>query len=133
MRVPSAVYLIINLILVFVSIYLGSITGHGLIKAIKYCLDIVMTVEGSVMAFVILQRVFNNYKAGKFIVRFSALSMGIYLIHEQLVYVCLRLFEGLINPYLFVVVTFICVITVSTLFTALMSKTRVTRFLIGSK
>lgn len=132
-KIPSLVYLLID-ILLFIGIEL--IGGHEelIIKIVVLGFSVVLHIIGAVGAFVLLQRFVNRFlQEDKVVGFFSKHSMVIYLVHQQLIYFSIGWFNGVVPPVVLVLINFIFSLTVSTIFSVLMSKTKVTRFLVGSK
>jgi hypothetical protein len=63
----------------------------------------------------------------------SKSSMPVYLLHQQVIYVCLYFLNGKLNPYLHSAVNFAGAMLVSLLLSALLLKFKWTRALIGEK
>lgn len=59
--------------------------------------------------------------------------MPIYLFHQQVIYVCIFLLNGLINPYIHAALNFIVAMIVSLLISIMTMKFKWTKFLIGEK
>jgi len=96
--------------------------------------SIFLHMVGAVRIFVLLQRFVNRFlQENKVIDFFSTHSMVIYLVHQQLIYFRIGWFNGAVPPIALVLINFLFVIVVSTLFSILMQKMKVTRFLVGSK
>lgn len=103
-------------------------------KVMAHGCSIFLHMIGAVSAFVLLQRFVNRFLQGnKVIDFFGKHSMVIYLVHQQLIYFSIGWFNGVVPPIALVLINFLFAIAVSTLFSVLMQKTKVTIFLIGSK
>lgn len=132
-KIPSLVYLLID-ILLFIGIELIGSHEELIIKIVVLGLSVVLHIIGAVGAFVLLQRFVNRFlQENKVVGFFSKHSMVIYLVHQQLIYFSIGWFNGVVPPVVLVLINFIFSLTVSTIFSILMSKTKVTRFLVGSK
>lgn len=130
-RIPAYVYVIVDILLfAFVSL----IPKNNLIlNALASALTMVLYVVGAIMAFVVLQSLadridWKNKKELKPLLRYS---MPIYLVHQQLTYPISFLMEGMINPYLQVLINFILVVAVSAIISSVLCKFNITRRIIG--
>ena len=132
-KIPSLIYLLID-ILLFIGIELIGNHEEIIIKIGVLGLSVVLHIIGAVGAFVLLQRFTNRFlQENKIVDFFSKHSMVIYLVHQQLIYCSIGWFNGIVPPLVLVLINFIFSLTVSTVFSGLMSKTKVTRFLVGGK
>ena len=132
-KIPSIVFLIVDIGLFAVCEFLGN--GEGIIyKVLNLGCSVVLHAVGAVSAFVLLQKFVNRFLQGnKVIDFFGKHSMVIYLVHQQLIYFIIGWFNGIVTPVVLVMINFVFSLTVSTIFSVLMHKTRVTRLLVGSK
>lgn len=132
-QIPSAVYISCDVLLFTVVEVLAPYYALT-IKLMKFGLRLCLYVLGSVSAFVLLQRFANRFLQGNKIINFFGKhSMVIYLVHQQLIYFSIGWFNGIVPPVVLVMINFVFSLTVSTAFSILMHKTKVTRFLVGSK
>ena len=74
-----------------------------------------------------------HWEDSKFFKFASARSMGIYLFHQQLIYILLFLLNDRISPYLLSPILFVVSAAGAAGITSLLLLTPVTRFLIGEK
>lgn len=132
-KIPSFVYIVIDVLLFAVVCAIGD--GEGiLIKLLLLAFNTVLHMLGAVGAFVLLQRFVNRFlQDNKVLQFFSRHSMVIYLVHQQLIYFSIGWFRGIVPPVILVLINFIFSFVVSTVFSVLMSKTKITRFLVGNK
>ena len=81
-------------------IYAGDY-GGVIGKVFKTLLPVVVSITGAVMAFVVLMEIAGNFpwQNSKYFLAFSKKTMPIYLLHQQLIYVSISLFNGAVNPY----------------------------------
>lgn len=93
----------------------------------------ILEVVGAVMAFMVLQRICVRISDRNIMQSFSKYSMSIYLVHQQLIYFSIGLFGNSVHPGILVILRFMISLFVSYIFAMLMSKTKATRFLVGSK
>ncbi|MCD7847909.1 MAG: acyltransferase [Oscillospiraceae bacterium] len=131
-RIPSVVYLAADLALFAVNQLISDYSGLFW-SAMRFGVSALLHIVGAVMAFIILQRISEHCGRSKVVGFFSKHSMAIYLVHQQLIYFTIGWFNGLVPPIALVAINFVLAFGVSTVFAVLMSKTKVTRFLIGSK
>ena len=102
---------------------------------IRVGVDLLLHTTGALMAFVTLQKIADrmNWKEKRWFLFISKNSMGIYLFHQQIVYVCIYLFNGVINPYVHAAINFISAIMISIIISTILMRYRYLRFLIGEK
>ena len=132
-KIPSIVYLGVDILLFVLSEMLIN-NGTVLFKLINMALGVLLHMFGAISAFVLLQRFVNRFmRDKKGIEFFSKHSMVIYLVHQQLIYFTIGWFNGIVPPVVLVLINFVFSLSVSTAFSVLMHKTKVTRFLVGSK
>ena len=132
-KIPSIVYFVVDIGLFLVCELLGGYENL-LIKVLSLGCNVLLHMIGAVSAFVILQRFVNRFlQRNKVVDFFSKHSMVIYLVHQQLIYFSIGWFNGVVPPAVLVLINFVFSMAVSTLFSVLMYKTKITRFLVGSK
>lgn len=95
--------------------------------------ELLMHVVGSVAVFAALQELSKrvNWKSNKNIILLNKYSMAIYLIHQQLIYYIILIFNGAINPIMNALVNFVLSITISCILSWVLSNNRLTRLMIG--
>ena len=132
-RIPSIIYILINLVLFIVVRFIEG--REGLIfQLLVIALNVVLHIISSVGAFILLQKFVNCFlKDNNIIAFFAKHSLVIYLVHQQLLYFSNGWLNGVVPPVVLVLVNFIFTFTISTIFAVIMSKTKITRFLVGSK
>lgn len=132
-KMPSIVYLGVDILLFILSKRFTS-NGTMLFQLLDIALGVVLHLFGAIGAFVILQRFVNRFVSENNVInRFSKHSMAIYLIHQQLIYFSIGWFNGIVSPIILVIINFVFSLSVSTLFSVVMNKTRIGRILIGNK
>lgn len=132
-KIPSLVYLAVDIGL-FVICELINCYESTVFKVLSLGGSTLLHIIGAVSAFVLLQRFVNRFmRDNKGIEFFSKHSMVIYLVHQQLIYFTIGWFNGIVPPVVLVFINFVFSLSVSTIFSVLMHKTKVTRFLVGSK
>lgn len=109
--------------------------GDGMIATvIDKLASLALYVFGSINVFIIGQSVFSKISIRSRVYDFiRKRTIGVYLFHQQVIYVCLYLFNGRLNPFLIIIVSFISSILVSVFITFILEQTKVTRFFIGEK
>lgn len=132
-QIPSFVYLSTDIVIFVLCKVIG---GHEemIFKLLSFGGNALLHMVGTVGAFVILQKFVNRFLAKNRIVDFfSKHSMVIYLVHQQLIYFSIGWFNGIVPPVVLILINFCFSLMVSAVFSLLMHKTKVTRFLVGSK
>lgn len=88
---------------------------------------------GAVMSFVVLQKAAQKTHAEhcRPLASLGRLSMPIYLLHQQLIYIFIVLLKDVLPPYLHALVNFFGAFTASVLLSALLLKFRPTSILLG--
>ena len=114
--------------------YLKSFNGL-LFKISGFGLTVILQLIGAVMAFLVLQKLagYVDWKNNKLIKGFSQISMPIFLLHQQLIYFSIALFNGLVNPYVNAIINVVFAIVGSAIITKLLYKVRLCRLLMGEK
>ena len=114
--------------------YLHSFNGVRF-KIISFGFAIILHFIGAMMAFLVLQKLadYVDWKNNKLIKGFSQISMPIFLLHQQLIYFSISLFNGYVNPYVNAIINVMFAIVGSVIITKLLYKVRVFRFLMGEK
>ena len=117
-----------------VVIYLKSFNGL-IFKVSSFALNVILQLIGAVMAFLVLQKLagYVDWKNNKLIKAFSQISMPIFLLHQQLIYFSIYLFNGHVNPYVNAIINMVFAIVGSAIITKLLYKVRVLRVLMGEK
>lgn len=133
-RIPSGVYLVIQILLFILWQSLSSRSG-AVAKILSLGLEYVVHVFGALAAFFVLQWLATkvNWKESKAFMFLSQRSMPIYLFHQQVIYFTIIWLNGKVNPYINATVNFIVAMAVSILISSILMKFKATRFLIGEK
>lgn len=132
-RIPSVVYLVIDISLFTVCGTIGELDSI-FFKVINLGCTLILHIVGAIGAFVILQRF-----VARFLQRSRAIdflgehSMTVYLLHQQLIYFSTGLFNGVVPPIALVLFNFGFSLSISTVISVLLHKTKITKMLIGSK
>lgn len=128
-KVPCIVYLLIDILLFALTKIIGN---EGLIvRLMSMGLGVLLHSFGAVSAFVILQKIYGKINTIKVLDFFVPYKMPVYLMHQQVIYFSIGWFNGVVTPVVLLVINFTFSLVVSTLFAWLMSKIRITRFLLG--
>ena len=114
--------------------YLKSFNGL-IFKVSSFGLTIILQLIGAVMAFLVLQKLadYVDWKNNRFIKGFSQISMPIFLLHQQLIYFSISLFNGLVNPYVNAIINVVFSIVGSAIITKMLYKVKLCRVLMGEK
>ena len=132
-RIPSLIYITVDIGLFVICELVGCREGT-VFKILSLGCSPLLHIIGAISAFVLLQRFVNHFiRDNKVIEFFSKHSMVIYLVHQQLIYFTIGWFNGIVPPVILVLINFVFSLSVSTVFSMLMHKTKVTRFLVGCK
>lgn len=133
-KIPGPIYVVVDILLYILYSYSLQLPVNIYTKILWLGFQFVLNMFGSIAAFVALQWLTEHFlKESKFIKCLSKHSMSVYLVHQQLIYFTIDWFNGIVPPVVLVLINFAFSLTVSTLFSVLMHKTKVTRFLVGSK
>lgn len=104
---------------------------NGYINSI---LEIVVHITGAIAAFETLNALAekNRWKKSWFTV-LSSKTMPMYLFHQQIIYFCILLLNGKVNPYINAFANLLFALIGSCLISTVLMKWKATRFLIGEK
>ena len=99
-RLSPILWILLYVLLYVLMIYAGDYGGI-VGKVFKTLLSIVVSATGAVMAFVVLMEIARKiaWQNNKYFLAFSKKTMPIYMLHQQLIYVSISLFNGVVNPY----------------------------------
>ena len=99
-RISPILWILLYVLLYVLMIYAGDYGGI-VGKVFKTLLSIVVSATGAVMAFVVLMELAGKvaWQNNKYFMAFSKKTMPIYLLHQQLIYVSISLFNGAVNQY----------------------------------
>lgn len=104
-----------------------------LYRCLSLCLRISLNIIGAFSAFIILSRISMRFKEKRVILFMSKYSFGIFLFHQQIVWVIVNWTNGQTTPFLIAILGFTASVVVGYFITKMLMMTRVTRNLIGSK
>lgn len=133
-NIPCFVWFFVDVLLFAMKTYIDE-SNIICFKLIGIGLDFVVCMTGAIMAFVILQKVADSikWKENKLIKILESYSMPVYLFHQQMIYIFVFFFNGLLNPYIHTLVNFISSLFFSIVLSAVLMKYKRTRILIGEK
>lgn len=133
-RIGVVAWVAIHTVLYVIVIHLKSINGL-LFKISSFGLTVTLQLIGAVMAFLVLQKLAGcvDWKQNKLIKGFSQISMPVFLLHQQLIYFSISLFNGHVNPYVNAIINVAFAIAGSAVITKLLYKVKVLRVLMGEK
>ncbi len=132
-KIPSDVYLVLDIGL-FALCEILDAYQQTMFKFFSLGCSVLLHSVGAVSAFVILQKMVNRFlKENRVIDFFGKHSMVIYLVHQQMIYFTIGWFNEIVSSVTLVAINFVFTVLVSTVFSMLMHKTKISRFLIGSK
>ena len=133
MKIPSLVWLTMDVGLFYFSKKLAFV-DNIFTKVFNFGLNFALHIVGAIMAFVILQKIANTINThNRFWDFLSKHSMGIYLFHQQIIYICIYLLNAQVNPYLHSVINFVVSSSISVTISYLLMKSKITRVIIGEK
>lgn len=133
MKIPSLVWLTMDVGLFYFSKKLAFM-DNIITKLFNLGLNFTLHIVGAIMAFVILQKIANIINIhNRFWNFLSKHSMGIYLFHQQIIYICIYLLNARVNPYLHSVINLVVSSSLSITISYLLIKSRITRVMIGEK
>ena len=135
LKIPSLVWLAFNVIMIILQKFIIGLELPKLLStASNLIVPLLVQLSGSMMAFMILQKILLKYKPkSKFLTVFAKYSFPIFMIHEQFIYLAVVWYEGKINPYVFPIITFVWVMVLSFVICYLLGKFKTTRLLMGMK
>ena len=98
-------------------------------------MEFVLHIIGASMAFSVLQKIAMsvNWRDCSLFRFLSRSSMTVYLFHQQIVYIFVFWFNGVLNPYLHAGVNFLAAMGVSLLIATIFRRFKLTRLLLGEK
>lgn len=133
-RIGVAAWIVVHTVLYVLVIHLKSFNGL-LFKISSFGLTVILQLIGAVMAFLVLQKLAGcvDWKNNTLIKGFSQISMPIFLLHQQLIYFSISLFNGHVNPYVNAIINVAFAIVGSAVITKLLYKVRLCRVLMGEK
>lgn len=130
-RIPWYVLLIIDFIIFF--IYINNYLTNELGILYSYGGAMFLHLIGSLMGWSTLNVIAENIKWREKFGKFAVLAMPIYLFHQQIIYISIRLFENRIFVLGHSILNLIMALLVSMMIGMLLSRYKITRFLIGEK
>ena len=110
-------------------------TEHIFLKCVKTGINLMLYVCGALLSWKLLQSLAGRFcwKKSKAFSLFSKYSMSIYLFHQQIIYFCIIMLNGRVNPYINAIANCIISIIVSIVIASLLYKCKFLCFLLGEK
>ena len=98
-------------------------------------LEFLLHLVGGLASFVVLQKLANHveWKESKLFMAFAKISLIVYLLHQQLVYITIAVFNDVVNPYINMTINFVIAIAGAFIIAKLLMTNKYTRFLVGEK
>lgn len=133
-RIPTVLWVMTHIILFALLQYISPFRGV-IFTLVRMGLTFVLHTVGALMAFSVLQKIADktHWRDSKIFSLISKLSFPVYLFHQQVLYILIYFLNGLLNPYAHVAVNFISALGISLTLSAILTKCRITRFLLGEK
>lgn len=133
-RVPAAAYILLDLVIMLLGRYCNG-SDLAVMKFAAFGLNWLRPITGSVMAFVVLQKLASRikWKENRIFAFFSRLSLPIYLFYQQFIYPVILLLNGRAHPYLHAAINFAFSTFGALVITEILCRFRLTRKLIGMK
>lgn len=133
-KIPTSLYIFTHFTF-FALTQICSLIGSSFCNNLMFLTNFSTNIVGAIAIFIILQRfIEKNRSLTKHIIsRFSKISMPIYLFHQQLIYIPILLFNGVMNPMIIMVICFCFSLFGATILSLLFMKFKTTRFIIGEK
>lgn len=132
-KIPNIVYILLDFVVYVIYLLLANMNCNF---AIVTCVLFLLQVIGALMAFFTLQEIAQRYtqwENNRVFKIVSKNSMGIYLFHQQVIYITVTYLNGKINPYFNALINFIIAFIVAFIISDILLKFKVTRFLMGEK
>lgn len=132
MKIPSIIWIGID-IFVFV-LYKCFLRFEGIsINILLVCLGELLHIVGALMAFVIFQKISAHINREGIWGFLGKYTMTIYLFHQQIIYILILGTNGMINPYLNVMIIFSVALCLSVLISNILLKFKIGRIIVGEK
>lgn len=98
-----------------------------------FCVEFVLHAVGAVTSFVVLQEISNriDWQSNKIVLFVNRYSMSIYLLHQQIIYFVILIFNGRVGPMTNAIINFVISLTFSVIASWLLSRNRITSLIIG--
>lgn len=129
---PIAVWIVVDVALFIVYKVVAMFDGI-FFKMAKLGLLLILYVLGAMMSFFVLQKLAQKvrWEKNKVFELLSQNSMGIYLLHQQIIYFTISSFNGILSPYLNILINFVCALLGALFISMVLKKNKWTRKLIG--
>lgn len=132
-KVPIAVWIVVDVALFVVYKVVAMFDGIFFEMA-KLGLLFILYVLGAMMSFFILQKLALKvqWEKSKVFALLSQNSMGIYLLHQQIIYFTISSFNGILPPCLNILINFVCALLGALFMSMVLKKNKWTRKMIGA-
>lgn len=133
-KIPLLVWIIVDIIIFSLYFYISQ-KDALIFEVVSIGVGFIANIIGAITAFLGLQKLASKIKweDNKIFRIFSKNSMPMYLFHQQIIYVTIYFLNGLINPYINALINFIVATLISLVVSFILTKFKITRFLIGEK
>lgn len=127
-------YLAIGTIIILIFLLITKDTGIKLLKYINILITPVLSLCEVSLIYFLYDWLVNNKKINLNNRLYKILednSFGIYLFHQQVVYICILLLNGLVHPIIQCILAFIISLSISLIMSIVFKKFKITRFMFG--
>lgn len=132
-KIPLFIYFFIHSVLFVILMFFPS--GKAVYSAFRIVIGFVLHYIGAITVFFVLQYIGGifKWKSSHIFQSLYKHQMIVYLLHQQIVYISIIIFNGRVNPFIICIFNFTIAICASYLIGSLFLKWKITRFLIGEK
>ena len=132
--IPWTVWIVFDLLLFIGEIVIRNQSGF-IWSIIDIMSSFLLHIVGAIMAWSVLQVLacHLDWENSRNFKKLSSYSMPMYLFHQQIIYFCIFVLNGKVNPWINAMFNFIIAIICSFIISAIFMHNRITRFLIGEK
>lgn len=132
-KIPMILWIIMDIILFLIVQFLDGY-HEFLFVIIKQGFQFLLNMVGAIMVFLVLQNIADYVSWDNRHFRYICdKTMPIYLFHQQVIYICIDKLNGVVNPYLHVLINFVVAMLISLLISIIMMRFKYTKMLIGVK
>lgn len=134
-KVPLWGWIVVDVALFVLSSCLKGMPGFAYKVVNVVFVGLPLNIVGALMAFFVLQKIATlwDWENSRWFMFLKQHNVTVYLFHQQIIYFVIVALNGVINPYLHMGVNFIVSLSVSLVIAVILSRFKVTRFLIGMK
>lgn len=132
-KIPVVLWVMLDLLIFYIDWLAGQ--GKFPIPGMAVMTGFILHIIGAVMAFVVLQKTASKFawKENKCFSKLVKCSMPMYLLHQQIIYFLIVVFNGRVNPYINATLNFILSTVISFLISTILIRFKYTRLLVGEK